>query len=90
MLLHFGLANAINLATKDRYLASVFAINEAEARAIAEPAAALMSRYVGTANPEQQLWINLGMALAGAYGGKFVAAMAAKQASTIDGKAAPR
>lgn len=80
LLLHFGIANGIAQATKNENLARVFLLSPQEAQMIAEPAAALMSNYVGVRSPETQLWVNLAMALGGVYGGKLLGGM-------IEGKA---
>lgn len=75
LLLHFGIANGVYARTKNPALAGVFAINREEARAVAEPAAALMTRYVGKKSEDAQLWVNLTMSLVALYGGKLAGAM---------------
>ena len=65
------------LRTKNPALASIFAISPEESRLIAEPAAALMTRYVGKRSPDAQLWVNLAMAIGSTYGGKVAALMIA-------------
>lgn len=80
LLLHFGIANGVYAATRKQQFAQVFILNEQEARMIAEPAAALMTNYVGTRSPEAQLWVNLAMALGGVYGGKVLGGMIAGKA----------
>jgi hypothetical protein len=77
LLLHFGIANGVHAATKNARLAQVFVIDPNEARLIAEPAADLMSHYVGTRSPDAQRWINLVMALGAVYGGKVAQMMIA-------------
>lgn len=77
LLLHFGIAAGVHARTKNETLARVFAISPEEARMIAEPAAELMTHYVGVRSPETQRWINLGMALTSVYGGKLAQQMIA-------------
>lgn len=84
LLLHFGIANGVAMATKNRALGGVFVINPEEARLIAEPAAELMSHYVGARSPEAQRWINLVMALGAVYGGKVAQLMIAGPPKNAD------
>ncbi len=74
-MLHFGLANGINAMTKNEKLARVFLLTPEESRGLAVPLAAIQNRYVGEVNGDAQLILNLGTALLGVYGGKFMAAM---------------
>lgn len=76
-MLHFGLANGVLAMTKNAQLARVFLLSQDESRGLAVPLAAIQNRYVGEVNGDAQLLLNLGTALIGVYGGKFMAAMMA-------------